>query len=86
MISASRPNLRLELGYRYLNYGSITTGGSNCLSGSAGGTFTNLNCSGGVANYVSSRNTLASNDFRIGLLYLIGDPNSAPPAPIMTKY
>ncbi len=80
------PNLKLELGYRYLNYGAITTGGSNCLAGSVGGAFTNLNCSGGVANYVSSRNTLASNDFRIGLLYLLGDPANTPPAPIVTRY
>ena len=43
------PNLKLELGYRYLNYGSIGTGGSNCLAGNSGGTFSNVNCNGGVA-------------------------------------
>jgi opacity protein-like surface antigen len=80
------PNLTLELGYRYLNYGSITTGGSNCLAGAVGGTFTNQNCSGGVANYVSSRNTLASNDFRVGLIYLLGGPAYAPSVPIVTRY
>jgi opacity protein-like surface antigen len=57
-------NLRLELGYRYLSYGLITTGGSNC------GTFS-IAC-GGAANTISSRNRLASNDFRLGLIYLIG--------------
>ena len=62
------------------------SGGSNCLAGAAGGTFTNQNCSGGVTNYVSSRNTLASNDFRIGLIYLLGGPVYLPPAPIVTKY
>jgi opacity protein-like surface antigen len=46
-------NLKLELGYRYLNYGSIPTGGLNCLGGKSGGTFNTVNCSGGVANYVS---------------------------------
>jgi opacity protein-like surface antigen len=65
------PNLKLEFGYRYLNYGSISTGGSNC-----GGTFSTATCSGGAANTISSRNRLASNDFRLGLIYLIGD---APP-------
>ena len=44
------PNLRLEMGYRYLNYGSIGTGGSNCLAGAGGGTFSAQNCSGGVPN------------------------------------
>lgn len=63
-------NLRLELGYRYLNFGSIATGGSSC------GTFSIASC-GCVANTISSRNRLASNDFRLGLIYLIGE---APPA------
>jgi opacity protein-like surface antigen len=58
------PNLKLELGYRYLSYGSITTGGSNC----------GVYCSAGVANTISSRNRLASSDFRLGLIYFIGAP------------
>ena len=58
------PNLKLELGYRYLGYGSITTGGSNC----------GVYCSAGVANTISSRNRLASSDFRLGLIYFIGAP------------
>jgi opacity protein-like surface antigen len=74
------PNLKLELGYRYLNYGSITTGGSNCLAGGGGGTFSTANCSGGVGSTISSRNKLASNDFRVGLIYLIGE---ALPAPVV---
>ena len=81
------PNLRLEFGYRYLNYGSIGTGGSNCLAGNNGGTFNNVNCNGGVANYISSRNTLASNDFRLGLIYMLGEaPSPPPPTPIVTRY
>jgi opacity protein-like surface antigen len=63
------PSLKLELGYRYLNYGSITTGGSNCA-----GSFSTPHCSGGVANTISSRNRLASSDFRLGLVYFIGGP------------
>jgi opacity protein-like surface antigen len=76
------PNLRLELGYRYLNYGSIATGGSNCLAGGSGGTFSTANCSAGVANTISSRNKLASNDFRLGLIYLIG---GGAPLPVVAQ-
>ena len=47
-------NLKVEAGYRYLNYGSIGAGA------------------------LSSRNRLASNDFRLGLIYLIGEGPSAP--------
>ena len=79
------PNLRLELSYRYLNYGSIKTGGSYCLAGSSGGVFSTANCTGGVPNYISSRNTLASNDFRIGLIWMLGGP-VAPPAPVVARY
>jgi opacity protein-like surface antigen len=61
-------NLKLELSYRYLSYGTIATGGQACAS-----------CLGGP---VESRNRLASNDFRLGLLYLIGGP-IAPPAPAL---
>jgi opacity protein-like surface antigen len=70
------PNLKLELGYRYPNYGSITTGGSNCLAGGNGST---ANCSGGVASTIASRNRLASNEFRLGLIYLIGETPSRSP-------
>ncbi len=73
-------NLKLEMGYRYLNYGKISTGGSHCLAGSVG-----VNCSGGVANLISSQNRLASNDFRLGLIYMLDDPAEPPPAPIMTR-
>ncbi len=81
------PNMKLELGYRYLNYGPIATGGSNCLAGNIGGTFNLANCTGGVPNYISSRNMLASNDFRLGLIYTLGEtPPPPPPAPIVTRY
>ncbi len=68
------PNLKLEFGYRYLNYGAIGAGGSNCVTGGSGGVFSGC---GVVASTISSRNRLASNDFRLGLIYLIG---AAPPS------
>jgi opacity protein-like surface antigen len=77
------PNLKLEFGYRYLNYGSITTGGSHCLAGTLGGVFSAQNCNGGVVNTISSHNTLASNDFRLGLIWILGEPVAAP---IVTRY
>jgi opacity protein-like surface antigen len=60
------PSLKLELSYRYLSYGTVTTGGPAGYPG--------------LARPISSRNRLASNDFRLGLIYLIGDP-ALPPAP-----
>jgi hypothetical protein len=75
------PDLKIELGYRYLNSGAITTGGLNCLAGESGGTLSADNCRG-VTKTISSRNRLASNDLRLGLLYLIGE---APPPPTVAK-
>jgi opacity protein-like surface antigen len=78
------PNLKLEIAYRYLNYGSITTGASNCLTGGAGGTFSAASCLGGTAHTVSSSNRLASNDFRLGLIYLLGQAPLA--SPVVARY
>jgi opacity protein-like surface antigen len=79
------PNLKLELGYRYLNMGKIATGGSNCLAGVSGGVFSAANCNGGVSNSFQSRSTIASNDIRIGLLWTLGAP--APlPQPVVARY
>jgi opacity protein-like surface antigen len=82
------PNLKLELGYRYLNLGKIGSGGSNCANGV---NFAANACGGQVTNYVSSSNTLASNDFRIGLRYMLGGETYAPPppeapAPLVRRY
>jgi opacity protein-like surface antigen len=66
-------NLKLEFGYRYLNYGSITTGRSNCLASAGGGTFSAASCGGGDASTITSRNRLASSDFRLGLILLFGE-------------
>ncbi len=80
---ALAPNLKLELGYRYLNLGKIATGGSNCLAGASGGVFS-ANCNGGVSSFIQSRGAIASNDIRIGLLWTLGEP--APPSqPVVTR-
>ena len=67
------PNLKLELSYRYLNLGSIGIGGAHCASGLGA-------CAGGAVA-ATSRGALASNDLRIGLVWLVGDPAPAP-APV----
>ena len=80
---ALTPNLKLELGYRYLNLGKIATGGSNCLAGASGGVFS-ASCNGGVSSFIQSRGAIASNDIRIGLLWTLGEP--APPSqPVVTR-
>ncbi len=62
------PNLKLEASYRYLNLGSIAVGGAHCASIATG-------CVGSVA--ASSRGALASNDVRIGLIWLVEAPRPA---------
>ena len=66
------PNLKLEASYRYLNLGSIALGGLHCAAG----------CGGAVA--ASSRGALVSNDIRIGLIWLVGEPQLAP-APVVAR-
>jgi opacity protein-like surface antigen len=70
------PSLKLELGYRYLNYGAIAAVGSDCVAGGSGGAMSGCVVVV-VASTISSRNRLASNDFRLGLIYWIG---AAPPS------
>jgi opacity protein-like surface antigen len=81
-------NVKLELGYRFLDYGKITSGGSNCINGhGAGSGFGAGSCGGQVTNYVSSTSNLASNDFHIGLIwYLEPTPLAPAPAPLVRKY
>jgi len=84
-------NLKLELGYRYLNYGKIGSGGSNCLTGGGSATFSNSNCSGNTPNYIVGTGALSSNDFRVGLLWTLdgGQSDYAPQpmmAPLVRKY
>ena len=71
------PNLKLEVSYRYLNLGSIAVGGLHCLPGAQA-------CLGGAGVTASSRNALASNDLRVGLIWLIGEPQPAP-GPVVAR-
>ncbi len=79
-------NLKLELGYRFLDYGKFKSGVSNCLSGAgSAGSFSGGNCTGG--GYKLASHELTSNDFRIGLRWMID--TAAPPleqAPLVRKY
>jgi len=75
-------NLKLDLGYRYLDYGKFTSGSSHCLTlGPPPG----FSCGGG-SYVVYSKNDLASNDLRIGLRWMIGEETPPPPAPLVRKY
>jgi len=74
------PNLKLELGYRYLNLGSIGVGGAHCFASPPA-----CAAGGGGAVAARSRGALASNELRIGLVLLVGEPSSGP-APIVARY
>jgi opacity protein-like surface antigen len=71
------PNIKVELSYRYLNLGSMAIGGVHCVFGAEP-------CAGGAVA-PTSRGALASNDVRIGIIWLVGDPASAP-APVVARY
>ena len=66
------PNLKIEASYRYLDLGSLALGGLHCAAG----------CGGAVA--ASSRGALVSNDIRIGLIWLVEQPQPAA-APIVAR-
>jgi len=67
------PNLKLEMGYRYLNMGKFTSNPIVC------------NVAVGCALEQHSFN-LASNDFRLGFRYMFGEPVVAAPGPLIRKY
>jgi len=71
-------NLKLELGYRYLDYGKFTSANANCVQ------------PGGLANcgFKVASKELTSNDFRLGLRYYFDSPAPLPPpeAPLVRKY
>lgn len=70
---AVTPNLRLELGYRYLDMGNASTGTIVC---------TNAACSGEVQRF-----HLASQDIRLGMRWMFADiPPVAPQLPLVSKY
>jgi opacity protein-like surface antigen len=81
------PNLKLELGYRYLNYGKVASGPSSCLNGTGQGNgFSVASCGG--SNYTIASDRLASNDFKLGLIWMINDVPAPPPPelPLVRKY
>jgi opacity protein-like surface antigen len=63
------PNLKLDIGYRYMNLGNVTSGVINCL------------CNQVFAGFKVKE--LTSNEFRIGMRWMFGDigPLAPPPAP-----
>ena len=80
-------NLKLELGYRYLNYGKFASGASNCFNGTGpNGGFSAANC-GGSANYLSTGNS-SSKDFRSACAGPSRTPDYAPTPeqPLVRKY
>jgi opacity protein-like surface antigen len=66
-------NLKLEVGYRYMNLGKMTSGQSQCFNpdGSIGG----AGC-----NWRVSSSKLESQDVRIGMRWMLGE--TAAPAPV----
>ena len=74
-------NLKLDLGYSFLDYGKFTSGISHCLNGTGGGS--GFSCQGYT---VYSKNELASNDFRIGLRWMLGGEAPPPPQPLVRRY
>jgi opacity protein-like surface antigen len=75
-------NLELDLGYRYLDLGKVSSNAFNCLNGSG--------ASGGLTaceSAIQSKRDVAYNDFRIGLRWMIGEASYAPQqAPLVRKY
>lgn len=71
---AVTPNLRLELGYRYLDRGDITTAAITCTNTPA--------CGNEVQRF-----HLASHDIRLGMRWMFADiPPVAPQLPLIRKY
>jgi opacity protein-like surface antigen len=71
-------NLKLELGYRYLNMGTADTGIVNCNSGG---------CAGNGAKAFYSMTDFQSHDLKIGMRWLLNQPAVSEPAyqPLMRK-
>ncbi len=77
-------NLKLELSYRYLDYGIAKTGPSHCLNGNGtNGGFSPAGTPG--CGDILSTGRLAASDLRLGLRWLISDVPYTP-GPIVTKY
>ena len=75
-------NLKLDLGYRYLDLGKFSSGRMNCLNGSGAGS--GFGC---AEPSIASKRDVAYNDFRIGLRWMIGEASYAPQQmPLVRKY
>jgi opacity protein-like surface antigen len=71
---AVAPNLKLELGYRYLNMGDAKLGANVCPGG-------------GQCGYDGSVKNIASQDIKVGLRWLLAEPVPAyEPPPLVRKY
>ena len=77
-------NLKLDLGYRYLDYGKFTSGASHCLTSARRRASAPARAASSYVVY--SKNDLASNDFRIGLRWMIGEAELRAAAPLVRKY
>ena len=64
------PNLKLELSYRYLNLGAIAVGGRIAPPARS-------RLRRAASSPRRRAGALASNDVRIGLVWLVGDPDPA---------
>ena len=69
---AVTPNVSLELGYRYLNMGNVSTGAITCASAPS--------CPNEVQHY-----KLQANDIRLGFRYTFANL-APPPLPLIRKY
>jgi opacity protein-like surface antigen len=78
-------NLKLDLGYRYLDLGKFASGSMNCVSGTG---FITGGPNNGCEPGIQSKRDVAYNDFRIGLRWMIGEASYAPPPqmPLVRKY
>ncbi len=65
-------NLKMEIGYRYLDMGNVASGAIQCIGG--------VNCR------ETQHFHLASNDVRLGFRYTLSDFVPAPPPPLVRKY
>jgi opacity protein-like surface antigen len=79
-------NLKLELGYRFMDYGKVASGPSHCFNGTGqGGGFSVAQC-GGSSSFLSTRD-LISQDFRLGLRWALNDTyTTLEPEPLVRKY
>jgi opacity protein-like surface antigen len=65
-------NLKLEIGYRYMNLGKMGSGASHCFNGDGS--------NGGYSscNWRISSNKLESHDIRVGMRWMLGGEPAAP--------